>query len=98
MIEKLLAGTTLAICLLMLLRLALGPRHRMRFDAAVQRATARLRARGLLIWRWPAARRRAAATADEAIRRARQRGRADDGHWDGNVYRPKSFRGERKDH
>ena len=45
---------------------------------------------GLWVWHWRDARRAtesARQAADEAIKRARDRG-----EWDGNVYTPKSFR------
>jgi hypothetical protein len=64
--------------------------RRYRFDAALRRLGLRLRRAGQRIWRWRAARRdarEARAVAEEAIRRARDRG-----SWDGNVYKPKSFR------
>jgi hypothetical protein len=92
--EKLLAGLTLAVCLLLLLRLAVGARRRARWDSAVRRSGRVLHRIGRSTLHWPGARRRAAAEAREAIERARRRGA-----WEGNVYRPDSFRRrERKDH
>ncbi|ARN20600.1 hypothetical protein [Piscinibacter gummiphilus] len=79
MIEKVLAGAGLAVCVVMLLRLCLGVRARMRFDHAV-RSVARLPM--LAVHRV-----RAARGAAEAIRRAK----SSDGDWQGNVYTPKSF-------
>ncbi|HZT55818.1 MAG TPA: hypothetical protein VFA35_06305, partial [Burkholderiaceae bacterium] len=84
------AVIALAACLVLLLRLVLGAPRRRRFDATVRRAALGLRRRGHAIWHWREARRdaeRARREADEAIRRARDRGA-----WDGNVYTPKSFR------
>ncbi|MFT3665134.1 hypothetical protein [Piscinibacter sp.] len=60
MIEKVPAGVVLACCAVMLLRLALGPARRQRFDAFFVR-----------LWRWPRSRRKARKLADDAIARAR---------------------------
>ena len=93
MVEMVFAGITLAVCVVLLLRLMLGQRRRQRFDAAVRRAWAGCRRSALRTFRWRSSRREAAAAADDAIRRARgtvQR--------DGNVIRPSSFRGPRKPH
>jgi len=78
-IEKVLAGAMLAVCVVMLLRLCLGFRARLRFDDAM-RSIARLPM--LAVHRV-----RANRGAAEAIRRAK----ATDGDWQGNVYTPKSF-------
>lgn len=88
-ITRVLAGVVLAVCLVLLLRMAIGLRRRERLDAALRRLTGR--------WRRPAAGRsppaprvdprEAARVADEAIRRAARRGR-----WEGNVYKPDAFR------
>ena len=89
MIERVLAAIVLAVCVVLLLRLALGER-RWRLDAWLRRRGARLRRLGSSIWHWRDTRReaeRARKVADEVIRRARDRG-----EWDGNVYTPKSFR------
>jgi hypothetical protein len=85
-IEKGLAAIVLAMCLVMLLRLALGARRRQRFDAIAIRGWLRLRGAALALWRWPRSRRQARQLADDAIRRASQ------GQWDGNVYRPEQFK------
>lgn len=92
--EKIIAAIMLAGCLVLLLRVFLGTRRRARFDAAVARFSARLgRGTDTLIG-LPASRRRARREAEAAIRRAREGG----GQWDGNVYRPKSFKKDRKLH
>ena len=88
--ESLVAAATLAVCALLLVRLALGERRRAAFDRSARRTIEALRRAGRAAIDWPRARRRSAREADEAIRRARG------GHWDGNVYRPKSFRRPRK--
>lgn len=78
MVEKVLAGIVLAVCVVMLVRLALGARARMRFDH-IARAVGRSPI--MLVHRI-----RAARAAAQAIRRAKSAG-----EWDGNVYTPKSF-------
>jgi hypothetical protein len=93
--EKVFAGLVIVVCALLLLRLLIGERRRYRFDAAARRLWFTLRRfalwlqRKLLsLWRWRSSRRQAAQAAEEVIRRARSA----DGSWDGNVYKPKSFR------
>ena len=93
--QQIFTGLVLAACALMLVRLVIGERRRYRFDAAARRFWFALRRFGLALhqkllslWHWRSSRRQAAQAADEAIRRARSA----DGSWDGNVYKPKSFR------
>jgi hypothetical protein len=93
MLEKIFAATIVAACLVLLLRVFLGPRRRARFDAAIARWSRRTGARVDAVFAWPSARRRARREAEAAIRRAR-----DGGTWDGNVYRPKSFKKDRRIH
>ena len=95
MFEKMFAALALAVCAVLLLRLLIGERRRYRFDAAARRVWVALRRFGLSLLRsgawlyhWRSSRRQAAQAAEEAIRRAR----GSDGTWDGNVYKPKSFR------
>ena len=95
MFQQIFAGLVLAACALLLLRLVIGERRRYRFDAAARRVGFMLRRfalwlhRKLLsLWHWRSSKRQAAQAAEEAIRRAR----GADGSWDGNVYKPKSFR------
>ena len=95
MFEKMFAALALAVCAVLLLRLLIGERRRYRFDAAARRVWVALRRFGLWLRRsgawlyhWRSSRRNAAQAAEEAIRRAR----GADGSWDGNVYKPKSFR------
>jgi hypothetical protein len=90
MIETVLAAVTFAVCVALLLRLAIGPRRRSALDLRLRRLVARLRgARAALGRRWHARRDAgtAARVAAEAIQRARRRG-----EWEGNVYKPESFR------
>lgn len=86
MIQKLYAGLVLAVCVVLLLRLLIGERRRWRVDAALRRAWAATRRRGLALIHWRASRRAAAEAAEQAIRRARMQSERD-----GNVVRPKSF-------
>lgn len=95
-LEKIFAATIVVACLVMLVRLGLGARRRQRFDTAAARWSRRIGARLDSIFTWNSVRRRARREADDAIRRAR--GGGDAGEWDGNVYRPKSFKKDRKIH
>ena len=95
MFQQIFAGLVLAVCALLLVRLVIGERRRYHFDAAARRLWFTLRRFALWLhhnllslWHWRSSRRQAAAAAEEAIRRARSA----DGSWDGNVYKPKSFR------
>ena len=85
LVERILAAIALAVCVALLVRLLIGARRRARLDAWVLRAVRWVRA-GAMSARH---RREAARVADAAIKRARERG---EGEWDGNVYKPKSFR------
>jgi hypothetical protein len=91
-LEKIFAAIIVALCLVMLLRLALGARRRHRFDSTVARWSRRTRGRLDALFTWNSARRRARRVADDAIRRARDGASTGAGEWDGNVYRPKSFK------
>ena len=82
--ERILAALIVAVCASLLLRLVLGEKRRARLDAALRRAVRSVRGLAMSARH----RREAARAADEAIERARQRS----GEWDGNVYKPKSFR------
>lgn len=94
LIEKIFAGLALVACLLLLLRMTLGQRRRERLDAALRRWRAIWRRR-LQQARRDSAESRAERTAQEAITRARRT--AASGEWDGNVYRPKSFKRKKRD-
>jgi hypothetical protein len=100
-IEKLFAGIVLAVCLVLMLRLVLGARRRARFDAAARRAWGNSQQFVRSAYHWRSHRREAERTADEVIQRARGRSANSDsmdGEWEGNVYKPKSFRKPRKLH
>ena len=102
LIEKVLGAIGFVVCVLLLVRMTLPVRRRQAFDASARRGWAHTRQLGqrllhagqrVLRWR-PSSRRQAARVAEEAIERARRQ----KGEWDGNVYRPKSFKGPRKPH
>ena len=95
MLEKIFAATIVVACLVMLVRLGLGARRRQRFDATAVRWSERAGARVDALFSWNSVRRRARREAESAIRRARE---GDGGEWDDNVYRPKSFKKDRKIH
>lgn len=86
MIEKVSAGIVAAICVAFMLRLLVGEQRRARIDAQARVAWLRLKLGWLQLYRWRSSRKSAERLAEEAIRRAR-----DEGHWEGNVYKPKSF-------
>jgi hypothetical protein len=83
MFEKIFAAVVFVICLVFMARLLVGPRRRMKFDTWGRDLW--LRMRGLYHWR--SSRKTAERVAEEAIRRARE-----NGTWEGNVYKPKSFK------
>ena len=90
MFERVLAAIVIAICAVLLVRLALGRRRRARFDSFFRRLWLRMRHAAHDLWRWRESRRNtelARKATDEVIKRARDRG-----EWKGNVYTPKSFR------
>ena len=93
MIEKIFAGTALAVCAVLLLRMALPQRQRWRLDVAWQQVVQASRRLARRVWFWRSHRRTAAREAEEAIRRAQRKVRRD-----GNVIRPDSFKGPRKPH
>jgi len=92
-IEKIFAGIALAVCAVLLLRMALPARQQQRLDAAWRRSVLSSRLLARRVWFWRAHRRSAAREAEEAIHRAQRKIRRD-----GNVIRPDSFKGPRKPH
>jgi hypothetical protein len=89
--EAILAMFLLVVCLVVGLRMLLGASRRQRLDAAWTRLIGRLQGR-----RPPSRPMRAdeaARAAEDAIRRARE-----GGHWEGNVFKPRSFRRPKKPH
>jgi len=93
LVEKIFAAIVVAVCVLLLLRMLLRPRRRARVDAAVRRNGVLWRDRVSRAVAWPAAEARARREAKEAIRRARRSAI----ERDGNVIRPKAFKGKRRD-
>lgn len=100
MIEKASAAVVLLLCIVLMVRLLLSASRRARFDAAVRRTWLRSRHGALSLYHWRDRRRTAERAAEEAIRRARgaRSGDPAEGEWEGNVYKPKSFRKPRKLH
>ena len=96
--ETFFAALVVAVCVVLFVRLLMGETRRWRFDAALRRGAERIRrfftrtGRGAReMAARPGAERRARRAADDAIRRAQQ------GSWDGNVFRPKAFGQRRAD-
>lgn len=87
MFEKILPAVVLAVCVVFMARLLLAVRVRLRFDAAARRSWHRMRGWGLSLYHWRSSRKNATRAAEEAIQRARE-----GGTWEGNVYKPKSFK------
>ncbi|XVJ71397.1 MAG: hypothetical protein HEQ39_18720 [Rhizobacter sp.] len=90
--EKLLAGLAFAVCVVMLLRMALPAPRLGRFDRGFLRAWRQLWTACTDLMHWPARRRAARQAAQDAIRRAQNK---PGGQWKGNVYTPDSFGSER---
>jgi hypothetical protein len=93
LVEKTFAAAMVAVCVLLLLRMLLRPRSRDRIDAVVRRGGERWSGRVRRLVAWPAAEARARREAKEAIQRARRSAI----EREGNVYRPKAFKGKRRD-
>jgi len=93
MIEKLLAGGVLLVCVALLLRLALRDPQRQRVDAVAFRAAYASRRLARRLWFWREHRQRATHEAEAVVRRAKHRVERD-----GIVVRPDSFKGPRKPH
>lgn len=93
-IDNVLPFTIAVACLLMLGRLFLGPRLRARLDNAASRRWNSLKRHAVALYRRRSVRQEAARAAEEAIRKAR----AGSGQWEGNVYKPDTFKRPRKPH
>ena len=93
LVEKIFAAVMVAVCVLLLLRMLLKPRSRERVDTAVREGSERWSRRVQRAVAWPAAEARARREAKDAIQRARRSAI----ERDGNVYRPKAFKGKRRD-
>ena len=95
-VDKLFSIVVAAICVALLVRLALGDARRARLDRAFLRGWARLRHQSGLLWHWRSRRRSAAAArqvAQEVINRVRHRVEKE-----GNVISPEAFKEPRKPH
>ena len=100
MFEKVLAFVVLLACVVIAVHMAL-PAARQRWMEERGRA---VWARARRAWFWLASwrqrrdfRKVAETEAAAAIKRARSGSRIVEGEWDGNVYRPKSFDGKKRD-
>ena len=89
--EALLAALGLAVCVVLLLRMAIGPARRARLDRLLTRATRDVRQRAQGLWRRTLQRDQARREASDLIGRARTGRR--EVEREGNVYRPRSFDG-----
>jgi len=89
--EVLLAAIGLVVCVVLLLRMAIGARRRERIDAAVVGSARRLRAQLQGRWRQRRLRGQVKREAKDLIERARRGKPVVDR--EGNVYRPRSFNG-----
>lgn len=87
MTEILFPAFIAALCIVFMLRLLVGERLRWRFDSAMRRSWQRIKSAALSVYHWRGSRKDAARVAEEAIQRAR-----DGGTWEGNVFKPKSFK------
>lgn len=94
-LDQVLPVAIAVVCVLMLARLFAGERIRHRVDAVLIRAWQGLRRRVLKLVRWRSSRKAAAQATEEVIRRARTKAA---GEWEGNVYKPDSFKRPRKPH
>ena len=93
MIEKVFAAGIVVACVVLLLRVLIGPRRRSRIEAGARRVASALQERFGRFVGLPSAHARAEREARDAIERARARA-ADR---DGNVIRPKAFKRKKRD-
>lgn len=95
MLPKPVAALGLIVCLLMALHMMLGPVQRARFDAWLREMRERLHR--LLDFRGRRREaRRARAEADSLIRRVKTNNPLAEGDWEGNVFRPSQFDGDKR--
>lgn len=95
-VDKLFPIFVAAVCVVMLVRMALGDTRRARMDRAFIRAWGRIQRSALHLWNWRSRRQSAAQAkqvADEVINRVRHRVEKE-----GNVLTPEAFKGPRKPH
>lgn len=89
-VDKLFSVFVAAICVVLLIRLALGDARRARLDRALIMFYGRVRRQALLLWQWRRKRRSAAQAkqaAQEVINRVRHRVEKE-----GNVLTPEAFK------
>lgn len=98
LLQQIVAGAVLLVCVLALARLLLGAPRRQRLDAWLQRTWQRGSRGCREAWQAPGRRRAAAKEAQAAIERAKRRERAGDVDRDGNVVRPRAFKPPQKPH
>jgi hypothetical protein len=91
-VEKVFAAVMVAVCCCAAARHAARPRRRARVDASIRRGSERWQRRLARFIAWPGAELRARRETREAIRRARRSA----SERDGNVHRPKVFKGKGK--
>jgi hypothetical protein len=94
--DKLFSVFVAAVCVVMLVRLALGDARRARLDRAMVQAWGRVRRQTLSLWHWRSRRRSAAEArqaAQDVINRVRHRVEKE-----GNVITPEAFKEPRKPH
>lgn len=95
--DKLLSIFVAAVCVVLLIRLALGEQRRAKFDQAYFRAWFKVQRQALYVWHWRSRRQSAAKAkqvADDVIKRVRHRVDKE-----GNVLTPEVFKGgPRKPH
>ncbi|RZL09573.1 MAG: hypothetical protein EOP40_09360 [Rubrivivax sp.] len=94
-LDKVLPVAIAVVCVLMLARLFMGERLRGRIDRLAIQSWQGLRRRVLKLVRRRSSRKAAAQATEEVIRRARTKA---SGEWEGNVYKPDSFKRPRKPH
>ncbi|MGY4829626.1 hypothetical protein ACVNIS_13710 [Sphaerotilaceae bacterium SBD11-9] len=88
MFETTFAVLVLVICVALMARLLVSPHRRHGLDAWARRTALRIKYAALRLYHWRSSRQTAKRVAEDAIRRARD----DGGSWEGNVYKPKSFK------
>ncbi len=87
MIEKSFAIIVLIVCVVFMIRLVIGSSRRYALDAWARRVAYAVKRGALRVYHWRSSRKTAEQLAEDAIRRARG-----EGSWEGNVYKPKSFK------
>ncbi|MDO9235196.1 MAG: hypothetical protein Q7U28_04070 [Aquabacterium sp.] len=95
-VDKLLSVFVAAVCVVMLIRMALSETRRQQLDRIFNQTWFAVRRRALAVWHWRRHRQskaQAKQVAQEVINRVRHRVDKD-----GNVYTPEAFKEPRKPH